>query len=340
MENQNSKIKIAFIGYGYWGPNLARNFFQLPEVEISYICDQNHEKLAHLNRIYPAAKLATDYQEVLDDPETKAVCIATPLSTHFKIAKAALLAQKDVLIEKPMVENSKEAKELIDLAKEKGRILMVDHTFIYSGAVQKIKDLLDKDELGKLYYYDSERINLGLIRSDANVISDLAVHDLSIIDYLFSQKPLAVSALSFNHISQNQSETASINIRHENDFISFVRVSWLSPLKIRKTIIGASKKMVLYNDVESDEKIRIYDKGIDVNPSQVTPFAPLYRSGDIVIPKIDQTETLKKAAQHFVDCVNLRKQPLSNGEAGLRVAKLLEAISESVKEKGREILIS
>lgn len=332
-------IKIAIIGCGYWGPNLIRNFYQLDDCQVSFACDIDAEKLDQIKKVYPAINVTQDYKEVLKDSSIQAVCIATPLSTHFEIARAVLLAGKDVFIEKPMTSSSKEAEELIALAKEKNRILMVDHTFVYSGVVQKIKELIDKGELGKLYYYDSERINLGLIRSDANVVLDLATHDLSIIDYLFSQKPVAVSARSFGHIYNHRSETAVITIMHEGDFVSTVRVSWLSPVKIRKVMIGGSQKMIFWDDVEADEKLRIYDKGIDIDPQSVTPFQPLYRSGDVLLPKIDQTETLKRVAEHFTYCLKERGKALTDGLSGLRVIKLVEATEQSIKERGREVKI-
>ncbi len=334
---ENNKIKIGIIGIGYWGPNLVRNFNQLKNVEIASICDLNLAKLENIKGLYSPVKFTENFRDILQDPEIKAVVIATPLKSHFELVKEALLASKDVLVEKPMTESTAKAEELVKLAKEKSRILMVDHTFIYSGAIQKIKDLIVKGELGELYYFDSERINLGLIRSDADVIFDLAVHDLAIIDYLFPQKPLAISAFSWGHILNKEGESADINIRHESGFVSSVRASWLSPVKIRKIIIAGSKKMLMYDDVEPDEKIRIYDKGIDVDPESVTPFQPLYRSGDIIIPKIDQTETLKSMAEHFIACVRERKQPLTDGQAGLRVVSLIETIKKSINEKGREI---
>jgi len=336
---QNYKINIAIIGCGYWGPNLLRNFYQLPGVEISFVCDLDEKKLGNIRKNYPKIKTTTDYQEVLRDQNTQAICLATPLAAHFEMAKAGLLAGKDVLIEKPITENSQQAEGLIKISRGRNLILMVDHTFIYSGAIQKIKELIVKGELGKLYYFDSERINLGLFRSDTNVISDLAVHDLAIVDYLFAKKPISVSALCWDHIIDGKGETASINIKHEDNFISSIRVSWLSPVKIRKSIIAGSKKMILYDDVAPDEKIRVYDKGIDIDPMAVTPFQPAYRSGDIIIPKIDQAEPLKKMADHFTLCVRERKTPLTGGEAGLRVIKLIEAIEKSIKEGGKEIAI-
>lgn len=328
-------IKIGVIGCGYWGPNLIRNFSQLEEVDVAYVCDLDELKLSRIKKVYPNIKTAQNYLEILKDPEVKGVCIATPLETHYKIAKEALLNNKNVLVEKPFVENSKEAEELIGIAEKNNLVLMVDHVFIYTGAVRKMKELIDNGELGQLYYFDSERINLGLIRSDANVVWDLATHDISMVDYLFSQKPINVSAMGSSHVLNKKEEMAHINLKHEGGQMSHIHVSWLSPVKIRKILVGGDKKMVLYDDVEPVEKIKIYDKGIDVKPEQVTAFLPLYRGGDILIPKIDQSEALKKMAEHFVDCIKFGKKPLTDGWAGLRVIKILEAIQKSLDSNGQ-----
>lgn len=333
-------IKIGVIGCGYWGPNLIRNFSQVEGVEVTYVCDLDEGKLNRIKKNYPAVKTTTNYSDILKDEEIKGVCVATPLETHYGIAKEALSHGKGVLVEKPFTENSKEAEELIGIADKNKLVLMVDHIFTYAGAVRKIKELIDKGELGKLYYFDSERINLGLIRKDANVIWDLATHDIAIIDYLFSQKPINVSALGSSHVQNIKEEMAHITIKHEGDFMSHIHVSWLSPVKIRKILVGGDRKMVLYNDVEPTEKIKIYDKGIDIKPAEVTPFAPLYRGGDIVIPNLDQTEALKRLAEHFVDCLKTGKKPLTDGEAGLRVIKILEATQKSLDLDGHLTEIS
>ncbi|MFH1671318.1 MAG: Gfo/Idh/MocA family oxidoreductase [Candidatus Portnoybacteria bacterium] len=332
-------IKIGVIGCGYWGPNLVRNFNQLEGVLVDYICDMDESKLAKIKKTYPNAKTSRDYLDVIKDPEINAICIATPLETHYQLAKEGLLNNKNVLIEKPFTKNSPQAQELIEIARKNNLVLMVDHTFVYTGAVRKIKELIDKGELGKLYYFDSERINLGLIRSDANVIWDLATHDISIIDYLLKQKPINVSVIGSSHISNSKEEMAHIILRHEDGIMSHIHVSWLSPVKIRKILVAGSKKMVLYNDIEQAEKIRIYDKGIDIKTAEVTPFTPLYREGDIIIPKIDQTEALKKVAEEFVACIKGKKKPLTDGSAGLRVVKILEAIQKSLESKGQLVEI-
>jgi len=332
-------IKIGVIGCGYWGPNLIRNFSQLEEVEVTHICDLDEAKLNRIKKNYPVVKATKNYSDILKDEEITGVCIATPLETHYGIAKEALFNGKGVLVEKPFTKNSDEAKELINIADKNKLVLMVDHTFIYTGAVRKIKELIEKGELGRLYYFDSERINLGLIRKDANVIWDLATHDIAIIDYLFSQKPISVSALGSSHVLNTKEEMAHITLKHEGGFMSHIHVSWLSPVKIRKILVGGDKKMVLYDDVEPTEKIKIYDKGIDIRPTEVTPFAPLYRGGDIIIPNLDQTEALKRLAEYFIDCLKNGKKPLTDGEAGLRVIKILEAIQKSLASDGRLVNI-
>jgi len=334
-----SMIKIGVIGCGYWGPNLVRNFIQLPGAEVTYICDKDSSKLERIKRIYPYLRTVTDYSEVIKSSDVDAVCIATPLVTHYEIAREALLNNKDVLVEKPFTATLKEAEELVQISQRKKMVLIVDHTFIYTGAVKKIKELIDNGDLGKIYYFDSERINLGLIRSDANVVWDLATHDISIINYLFDQKPISVSAVGSSHVLNKREEMVRITLKHEGGLISHIHASWLSPVKLRKILIGGDRKMILYNDIEPVEKIKIYDKGIDINHDQITPFKPLYRGGDIVIPKIDQTEALKKIAEHFLDCIKYRKTPLTDGQQGVEVLKILEAIQKSLDSDSRLVRI-
>jgi len=333
-------INIAVIGVGYWGPNLLRNLNGLSGIGLLYACDMDETNLNKVKRIYPHLKTTKDYLDIITNEKIDAVCVATPLATHFEIAKKALLNNKHVLIEKPFTSTSEEAKELIQIAEEKGKILMVDHPFIYSGAINKIKELIDKGELGEAYYFDSERINLGLIRSDANVMWDLAVHDISIVNYLFNQKPISVSAVGSVHVFNKKEEMAHITLKHQKGLISHIHVSWLSPLKLRKILVGGSKKMILYDDIEPSDKIRIYDKGVDIDPKQITPFSPLYRSGDVVIPKIDQSEPLKRLNEHFIECIEKNQKPLTDGEDGLRVIKILEAAQQSIREGGKLININ
>lgn len=336
-DRQTEKINIAIVGVGYWGPNLVRNFFQVNDVNVCLVCDRDPKRLELIKKNYPTIQTTQQFKDVLKNPEIQAVAIALPTKYHYQAVKQCLLAGKHVWVEKPMTSNSREAEELVKIAKEKERILMVDHTFIYSGAIQKIKELIDKDELGKIHYFDSQRLNLGLLRPDTNVVGDLAIHDISIIDYLFSQKPKHVLAIGSSHILNRREEMAHINLQHEEGLVSHIHVSWLSPVKLRQILVGGNKKMVFFDDVEPTEKIKIYDKGVDINMNQVTPFTPLYREGDVLVPKLDQTETLKKACGHFSECIKSGRTPLTSGESGLRSLRIMEAIQKSIKSGGKLI---
>jgi len=332
-----NKVKLAVIGLGYWGPNLIRNINELENAEIKYGCDLRFDLIKKYSLAYPNITFISDYNRVLKDKNIDAVCIATPLSTHYKLAKLALNAGKHVLLEKPMVSSVEKGEELIKLARKKNAILMVDYTFLFTGAVSKIKALIDNNELGKIYYFDSERINLGLIRQDNNVIWDLAAHDLSIILYLFDKnKPLSVFATATKHLNEKVEEMAHITLELEGGIVAHIHVSWLSPVKIRKILIGGSKKMIVYNDIEPSEKVKVYNKGIDISREKVTPFNPAYRSGDIYIPKLDNTEALKLAAEHFVKCIQKKKKSLMDGDKVLMVVKLLESCDKSIA-KGKKI---
>lgn len=323
-------INVAVIGVGYWGPNLVRNLLKIPHVSQVYACDAVQQQLTSLGKSYPNVITTNDYSEILNNPNIDAVIIATPIKTHFTLAKAALKAKKHVLVEKPITSTVKEAKELIQLAESNQVILMSGHTFIYSETVKKMKQVIEKKQLGKIYYYDSSRINLGIIQKDSNVIWDLAPHDLSIISYLFAEKPLSVQAFGSTFIS-NKEELAHIFITFEKNISAHIAVSWLSPVKIRSIIIGGSKKMIVCNEIEPSEKIKIYDKGIEPQQSSITPFAPAYRSGDVIIPRLEQTESLFNELSHFVDCIRKNKQPITDGKAGLQVVVLLEAIEKALQ---------
>ena len=327
------KINIAVVGLGYWGPNLLRNFFHIPDVNVVYGCDLIENNLSKLSSDYPSVKFTTKFDEVLNDKSIDLVAIATPLSTHFELAKRALNADKHVLLEKPMVSNSQEAEYLINLSKEKNKILMVGYTFIYSEPVKKIKQVISTNQLGNIYYFDSSRINLGLLQKDINVIWDLACHDLSILNYLFSKKPIYIQAFGSKFINNKHEEIAHIIITYEGNITAHINVSWLSPVKIRSILIGGSKKMISYDDISPNEKVRIYEKSIKLNHSKLSPFSPAYRSGDVLIPYIPQTESLRNELEHLVDCVKNNKQPITNGEMGLEIIKLLEATNSSLKSK-------
>ena len=333
------KVNIGIIGLGYWGPNLLRNFHKVPGTTVVAACDLLEKNLKSIRKDFPSIQTTTDSNDLINNNVIDLIAIATPLTTHYSLAKMALMAGKHILVEKPFTKTTKEGKELIQIAAKNKRILMVGHTFIYSGAVQKIKQLLTKGSLGKIHYYDSQRINLGLIQNDTNVIVDLAPHDLAILSFLFPKSPLSVQAFGSSHVNSQQEELAHIFIRYPDNFIAHIHVSWLSPVKIRSILIGGNKKMIVYNDIEPSEKIRIYDKRITLKASLVTPFSPAYRSGDILIPRLKQTEALFEEVSHCIDCIRRKKKPLTDGNEGLKVVMLLEAIQKALKEK-REVFLN
>lgn len=332
-------VRIGVIGYGYWGPNLVRNFVECPETEVLAVADLNPERLHLIGRRYPAVQTTTDYTELLRNPHIDAIAISTPVTSHFPLAMEALKAGKHVLVEKPMTVNSEQALTLIDEAERRKLVLMVDHTFVYTGAVRKIRDLIDQGSLGQLYYYDSTRVNLGLFQHDVDVIWDLAVHDLSIMEYILPESPVAVSATGIGHVAGAAENIAYVTAFYESSLIAHLNVNWLSPVKVRRTLIGGSRKMVVYDDTESSEKVKLYDKGITVKngPESVYKLMVGYRSGDMYCPQLDVTEGLRVEAQHFADCIENGKTPLTDGYAGLRVVSVLEAATESMKNRGRSV---
>ena len=329
----DKNIKTAIVGLGYWGPNLLRNFSDIKDYKIIYGCDLLTSNLDKFTSIYPFVKFTNKFEDILKDTNVDLVVIATPLSTHFRLAEKALKAGKHVLLEKPMTQNSKEASRLVKLAKQNNKILMVGYTFVYSEPIKKIYEILKRNYLGNIYYYDSTRINLGLIQNDVNVIWDLACHDFSIINYLFNKKPLYIQAFGSKFINKKNEEIAHIIIRYEDNFTAHINVSWLSPVKIRAILIGGSKKMTTFDDISPNEKVRIYNKSIDLNHSQVTPFKPAYRSGDVVIPYLEQNESLKNELLHLSFCIKNNKKPITSGEEGLKILKMLEASDVSLKLK-------
>ncbi len=331
-------MKVAVIGAGYWGPNLIRNFLAADHVDTVVACDRDAERLAKMRKMFHAIATSDDYQEVIARPDIDIVVIATPVSTHHEIAKAALLAGKHCFIEKPMTASVAEAEELIEIAERKGLKLFVDHTFIYTGAVRKMKEIITSGRLGEIYYFDSVRINLGLFQHDVNVIWDLAPHDLSIMDYLLEQKPVAVSAVGSCHVGNGLEDIAYLTLEFENNLIAHFHVNWLAPMKIRKTLIGGTKSMIVYDDTEASEKVKIYDKGIDVTTREgVYDTLVQYRTGDMLSPKLDQEEALSVGTRHFLDCILNDTTPLTDGHAGLNVVRLLEASAISIKDRGRLI---
>jgi predicted dehydrogenase len=341
-------IGIGIIGYGYWGPNLVRNFFETPDCRVVSVSDLSRDRLAKLGPRYPTVETTTDYRDLLRDPRIDAVVVATPVSTHFELGLEALRAGKHVLLEKPMTCDATEARRLVDEADLRKLILAVDHTFVYTPAVRKIHDLVTKGDLGDIYYYDSVRVNLGLFQHDVNVIWDLAVHDLAIMDYLLPVQPVAVSATGIGHVPGEPENMAYVTLHFDSNVMAHLHVNWLSPVKVRKTLIGGSRKMVSYDDLEPSEKIRVYDKGITLKDAAVTSgdgngkYAMLvgYRSGDIWAPQIALTEALSIEARHFVDCISNNLTPIADGQSGLRVVRMLEAATESMRASGRLIEFS
>ena len=332
-------IRVGIIGYGYWGPRIARNFHDLNGCEVSVICDKSPESLKRAKQAYSAVSVTCDAQEVLCSPHIDAVAVITPVWTHFGLAKTALQNGKHVFVEKPFTSTAAQAEELIDLACRKHLQIMVDHTFLFTGAVRKIRQLIDAGTLGRLYYYDSTRVNLGLFQHDVNVLWDLAPHDLSIMDHLISAKPDVVIATGQKHLNSHE-DVAYLTIYFENAVIAHINVNWLSPVKVRTTLLGGEKKMLVWNDLEADEKVKIYDKGVDIkNGEGLYDLLVSYRSGDMWAPKIEQTEALASEARYFIDCVNKQETPFNDGIAGLRVVRLLEAAQQSLRERGRAISV-
>jgi predicted dehydrogenase len=332
-------IRVGVIGYGYWGPNLVRNFAERPDAQVVVAADRRPERLALVQRRYPGIRVTADPADLIADPAVDAVVIATPVALHFELALAALRAGKHVLVEKPMASTSEEASRLIDEASRRRLVLMVDHTFVYTGAVQKMGELVASGELGDLYYYDSVRINLGLFQQDVDVLWDLAVHDLSIMDFVLTQQPVSVSATGLAHVPGKPKNIAYMTMFFDGPMIAHVHASWLAPVKVRRTLLGGSRRMVVFDDLEGSEKIKVYDSGISVDPSPENVYQMLvgYRTGDMWAPKLNVTEALAVEAAHFVDCVTRSTRPKSDGEAGLRVVRLLEAASVSMQNHGRPV---
>jgi predicted dehydrogenase len=334
-------INIGVIGYGYWGPNLVRNFAEGTDTKVIAVADLNSDRLQLVARRYPGVRAVRDYRDLLSDPHIDAVAISTPVSTHFRLAMEALQAGKHVLVEKPMTVDSDEALRLIDEADRRKLVLMVDHTFVYTGAVRKMRELISKGSLGEIYYYDSTRVNLGLFQHDVNVIWDLAVHDLSIMDYILPEEPVEVSATGIAHVNDTE-DTAFVSVFYSGSIIAHLNVNWLSPVKIRRALIGGTKSMIVYDDIEASEKIKVYDKGVVVKntPEAVYNMMVSYRSGDIYTPRLDLTEALSVEIQHFADCIEHGGTPITDGHAGLRVVRVLEAATRSIKQRGASVRLN
>lgn len=327
-------VKFGVIGYGYWGPNIVRNLKQLERTDVVAICDKSASSRQRVQKAYPQVQVTDDPAELMRSADIDAIAVITPVWTHYELAKAALENGKHIFVEKPFTSNAEQAEELIELAARKNLKVMVDHTFLFTGAVRKIRQLLDENALGKLYYYDSTRVNLGLFQHDVNVVWDLAPHDLSIMDYLIQESPEAVVATGQTHLNGYE-DVAFMTLYFPDKIIAHLNVNWLSPVKVRTTLIGGEKKMLVWNDLEADEKIKLYDKGVSVtNREGLYNLLVNYRSGDMWAPKIEQLEALHRELEYFVDCITKDEAPINDGRAGLRVVKMLQAASESLRQRG------
>ena len=330
-------IRFGVIGYGYWGPNVVRNLRGLEGAELVAVCDKSAKAQQRVKQAYPEVHVTSDYTEIVCSSEIDAVAVVTPVWTHFELAKAALRNGKHVFVEKPFTATSAQAEELIELAARNNLQIMVDHTFLFTGAVRKIRQLIDDNTLGKLYYYDSTRVNLGLFQHDVNVLWDLAPHDLSIVDYLIGKEPEAVIATGKHHLN-GLTDVAYLTAYYPDNVIAHINVNWLSPVKVRTTLIGGEKKMVVWNDLEADEKIKVYDRGVNMTGREgVYDLLVSYRSGDMWAPKVEVTEALKAELNYFVECIETGNVPINDGLAGLRVVRMLEAAEESLSRQGEAI---
>src|SRR6267154_1640093 len=313
-------LRVGVIGYGYWGPNIVRNFQGHEKADVVAVCDKNPKSLSRVRRAHPEVPVTSDQMEVLTSTQVDVVAVVTPVWTHFELAKLALENGKHVFVEKPFTSTTAQAEQLIELAERKNLKIMVDHTFLFTGAVKRIKQFVDDGTLGSLYYYDSTRVNLGLFQHDCNVIWDLAPHDLSIMDHLIMSKPEAIVATGANHL------------------IAHINVNWLSPVKVRTTLLGGEKKMLVWNDLEADEKVKLYDRGVQMMSGEaVYQQLVSYRTGDMWSPNIEQIEALKVEASYFIDCIRNDRRPFNDGRAGLRIVRMLEAADESLRHKGKVV---
>ena len=335
-------IRVGVIGYGYWGPNLVRNFFDASDTCVTTVCDMNEARLESVRKRYPGVSTTTSIDEILCSRSVDAIAIATPVSTHFELGMRALRCGKHVLIEKPMATSSEECLYLIEEAERRNLVLMVDHTFVYTGAVRKLKQLVDAGQLGRIYYYDSVRVNLGLFQHDVDVIWDLAVHDMAIMDFVLNVQCHTISASGMSHVKGGPENIGYITAIFEGDLIAHINVNWLSPVKVRRTLIGGSRQMIVYDDMEASEKVKVYDKGITVTDraDSLYKMRIAYRTGDMHAPQLDVTEALRLEAQHFAECISLRTRPVTDGYAGLRVVSMLEAATESMRRSGAPVFTS
>jgi predicted dehydrogenase len=335
-KSSENVLNVGVIGYGYWGPNIVRNFHGQERSRVVAVCDKSPKSLQRVRMAFPDMPTTSDFSELLTSSEIDAVAVVTPVWTHFELAKTALENGKHVFVEKPFTCTTAQAEELIELADRKHLKIMVDHTFLFTGAVKRMKELIDDGTLGELYYYDSTRVNLGLFQHDVNVLWDLAPHDLSIMDYLIKEKPEAVVATGERHLN-GVADIAFMTLYYPNNMIGHINVNWLSPVKVRTTLIGGEKKMMVWNDLEADEKLKVYDKGVQMSGDGVYQLLVSYRSGDMWAPRVEQVEALKMEAAYFVNCIMNDTTPFNDGVAGLHVVRMLEAADQSLQQKGKII---
>lgn len=335
-------LRVGVVGCGYWGPKLVRNFVGWLHEGMTAIADSDASRLEATRSTYPHLETFPDVEAMLAGTDVDAVAVATPVHTHYEIARTALEHGKHVLIEKPMTHSSETSRELIELADERGLTLMVDHTFVYTGAVRKIREIVDRGELGDLYYFDSVRVNLGMFQHDVNVVWDLAPHDVSIMEHVLDAKPRAVSAHGAAHVDYSDEPVeniAYITVHYPDNLIAHVHVNWLAPVKVRKTLLGGDRKMIVYDDNEPDEKVKVYDKGVEIEPSddpeKIYETLVSYRTGDMYSPKLDKTEALKRETGHFLRCITSGEDPVTDGTEGLRVVRILEAAQRSIDAQGQ-----
>src|ERR1700677_2218933 len=327
-------MNFGVIGYGYWGPNVVRNLVSLDGSQVIAIAEKSPAARKRAQKAYPGITVTPDASEVMQSPHIDAVAVITPVWTHFELAKAALENGKHVFVEKPFTSNTEQGEKLIELARRKNLKIMVDHTFLFTGAVKKIWQLLDEGTLGKLYYYDATRVNLGLFQHDINVLWDLAPHDLSIMDYLIKTGPEAIVATGQKHLNGHE-DVAYMTLYFPEKVIAHINVNWLSPVKVRTTLMGGEKRMLVWNDLEADEKVKVYDKGVKITSREgVYELLVSYRSGDMWSPQLEQVEALRHELNYFVECITTGQEPFNNGHAGLRVVRMLEAASQSLNKKG------
>src|SRR5690348_10464906 len=333
------RVRVAVIGCGYWGQNLLRNFCELEEAEVLMVCDFDARALARAQRRYPAIEVTQSFTDVILDPRVEAVVIATPVSTHYGFAKQALQAGKHVVVEKPLAQTSTEVLDLIEIAERNGRSLMVDHTFLYTSAVRRMKAMVQSGEMGKLLYFDSVRISLGLVQSDINVLWDLGPHDFSILNYLCDREPVSISATGMKHLSCPFENIAYVSVQFEDNLIAHFHLNWLAPVKVRRTLVGGSKKMIVYDDMETSEKVKVYDKGISMthDPEARERLLTGYRNGDMLAPQLDTSEALRLMANDFATAIADQHRPVSDGYSGYRVVRLLELAQRSMAQNGRPV---